>query len=65
MLYIYGHDNTIYTLKHRNYFFKLKGIGGLSVACFWCQGFGDISPSTFVHITFSQVSVTEWPPFGK
>ena len=31
-----------------------------SVACFWCQSFGDV-----VNIIFSLVWVAERPPFGK
>ena len=36
----------------------------LSVACFWCQSFGDVSPYVCSHY-FSSVSLTEWPPFMK
>ena len=35
-----------------------------SLACFWCQSFGDVSPYVGSYI-FSSVSVSEWPPFGK
>ena len=34
-----------------------------SVACFWFQSFGDVSP--YVNIIFSLVWVAEWSPFGK
>ena len=33
-----------------------------SVACFWCQSFGDVSPYVCSYY-FSSVSVAEWPPF--
>ena len=36
----------------------------LFVDCFWCQGFGNVSPYV-CHIIFSSVWVDEWPPFGK
>ena len=40
-----------------------------SVACFWCQSFGDVSPYVyFIWYTryyFSSVWVAEWPPFEK
>ena len=35
-----------------------------SVACFWCQSFGDVSPYVYSYY-FSSGSVAEWPPFGK
>ena len=35
-----------------------------SVACFWCQSFGDVSPYVCSY-NFSSVSVAEWPPLGK
>ena len=35
-----------------------------SVACFWCQSFGEVSPYVCSYY-FSSVSVAEWPPFGK
>ena len=33
-----------------------------SVACFWCQSFGDVSLYVCSYY-FSSVSVAEWPPF--
>ena len=35
-----------------------------SVAWFYCQSFGDVSP-TCVHIIFSLVWVAEWPSWGE
>ena len=35
-----------------------------SVACFLCQGFGDVSPYVCSY-HFSSVWFGEWPPFGK
>ena len=35
-----------------------------SVARFWCQSFGDVSPYVCSY-HFSPVWVTEWPTFGK
>ena len=36
----------------------------LSVACFWYQSFGDVSPYVCSYY-FSSVWVAEWPPFWK
>ena len=35
-----------------------------SVACFWCQNFGDDSPYMRSY-HFGSALVAEWPPFGK
>ena len=35
-----------------------------SVACFWCQSFGDVSPF-MCSSYFSSVWVAVWPPLGK
>ena len=35
-----------------------------SVACFWCQSLGDVSPYVCSYY-FSSVSVSAWPPFKK
>ena len=35
-----------------------------SVACFWCQNFGDVSPSVCAY-HFSSVLGAAWQPFGK
>ena len=36
----------------------------LSVACFWCQSFGDVSPCV-CSLYFCSVWVAEWQSFGK
>ena len=38
-----------------------------SVACFWCQRFGDVSlyVCSYYYIIFGSVLVAKWPPFWK
>ena len=46
------------------YFSKAVVLLWFSVACFWCQSFGNVS-SYRCSYYFSSVLVAEWSPFGK
>ena len=49
-------------LLHLNFSSKAVVLLWFSVACFWCQSFGDVSPYVCSY-HFSSVWIAEWPPF--